>query len=74
MAGQQVLCKGCGKPIECNGKSKHKCEEDGDGVVRISIGDVDSDEGGGKTKFKPNAEWGYMHRRCFRLVIGAPIV
>ena len=67
----QVRCKGCGKPIESvNGKQQ--CEDCDDGVVHIRIGKVNEEDG--LTEFEENGEWGYMHRRCFRLAIGAPIV
>jgi len=68
----QVRCKGCGKPIESVDK-KQQCNScDDDSVVHIRIGKVnEKKEGSG---FEQRKEWGYMHRRCFRLAIGAPIV
>jgi len=58
-----VRCKGCGKQIK---------EEDGSGsAVRIEIGRVNGDDG--VVEFKRSKDWGYMHKRCFLLAIGAPI-
>ena len=65
---KQVRCKGCGKPIESVGNKQ--CDDCDDNVVHIRIGKV-KEKGG---KFEQAMEWGYMHRRCFRLAIGAPIV
>lgn len=67
----QVRCKGCGKPIE-SVDEKQQCEKCDDGVVHIRIGTVNEEDG--LTEFEQRTEWGYMHRRCFRLAIGAPIV
>jgi len=67
-------CKGCGKPIETNGKGNHEC--DNSDVVRIEIGEVNHYPNSKKerVKFKADTEWGYMHRECFLIAIGAPIL
>lgn len=66
--GKVVRCKACGRPI--NGHHKNGCEEES--AVRIEIGDVNGDDG--VVEFHGMKPWGYMHRRCFLLSIGAPVV
>ena len=67
-------CRGCGKPIETNGKADHEC--DSSDVVRIEIGEVNPypDSKKEQVEFKADKEWGFMHRKCFLIAIGAPIL
>jgi uncharacterized protein YgfB (UPF0149 family) len=72
-----LRCSGCGNVIaNKRNAASGECEDIVEDVVKIDFGRLhnNKDIENESDRFESNEIWGYMHKKCFLLVVGLPVL